>query len=207
MESGKTKSGKMENSIIDATRELERWYHQINCSIYDNQMDDIRIVIQTKGRIKKAIGFFSAKRWKKENGDYISEITVCAEDLSSNDPFEVMLHEMVHAFNNQNGIVDCCSNGYHNKQFKNQAEKHGLNVEKSKTYGFCFTSLNDDGKKLRDEIKPKDELFKTFRIDGHCKQTYLRKFVCDCGMILRVARISEFSATCNNCKSEFKLVD
>jgi hypothetical protein len=199
----------MENSIIPATKELERIYMTINKLSYDEKLDkNIRIVIQTKGRMKKCIGFHSPKRWLDEKtNEYISEITICAEDLIKHDVFEVMLHEIVHSFNFSRGISDCCTNQYHNHYFKDIAEKHGLKVERDKQYGFCYTSLNEEGENLKNAITPNYELFKTFRLKGNVQETYLKKFVCECGMIIRVARINTFSATCNNCHSEFKQED
>ena len=32
---------------------------------------------------------------------------------------------------------------YHNKKFKEVAEKHGLTVEKDSKYGYCITKLNE----------------------------------------------------------------
>jgi len=200
---------KFKNSIVEITQELERWYHIINNELYSNQLDqNVRIMIQTKGRIKKAIGFFAPKRWRDDiNNCFVSELTLCAEDLNRHNPVEIMLHEMVHNFNNQNGVKDCCSNQYHNRKFKEVAEGHGLEVKQDKTYGFCFTSLNDKGKEIEKNLSPNMELFQLHRMDGPKQYTYLRKFVCDCGMIVRVAKVNEFSATCDICHTKFRLAD
>lgn len=200
---------KMKNSVIEAIKELERIYLDINNKSYNKQLDkSVRIMIQTKGRMKKCIGFHSPKRWfNEETKEHTSEITICAEDLIKYDAFEVMLHEVVHSFNFSRGISDCCTNQYHNHYFKDVAEKHGLKVERDKQYGFCYTSLNEEGEELKKNISPNYELFKTFRLKGAVQETYLKKFVCDCGMIIRVARVNDFSATCNNCGSQFKQAD
>jgi len=197
------------NSIMPAIKELERLYRLFNEKLFSGKLDkDIRILIQTRGRKKKVIGFHAPKRWKNtENGDYVTEITLCAEDLNKHDPCEVLIHECAHNFNFQRGIADCCSNRYHNKYFKQAAEDAGLIVEQDLMYGFCITSLGHRAQAVIDEAKPALGLFKTVRLDGFVAPTYLRKFMCTCGMIIRVARVSEFSATCNNCGTPFLLSD
>lgn len=54
---------------------------------------------------------------------------------------ETLLHEMVHLYNLQIGVQDTSRGGtYHNKKYKEAAEKHGLTVEKDAKYGWTKTS-------------------------------------------------------------------
>lgn len=53
---------------------------------------------------------------------------------------DVMLHEMIHAFNSQNNIVDVTLNQYHNKFFVNIALQLGLILIKHKTQGWSITT-------------------------------------------------------------------
>lgn len=199
----------MKNSIIKAIKELERCYQIFNRELFDNKLDkNIRITIQTKGRKKKVIGYHAPKRWQDTvSGNMITEITLCAEDLMDYDPMEVLIHESCHNYNYQRGINDCCTNQYHNKKFKQVAEEAGLIVKRDERYGWCWTSLGEKAIQVIDSISVKSELFKCFMLTTPSQTTYLKKFICDCGMIIRVARVDEFSATCNNCKSPFKLDD
>lgn len=197
----------MKNSITKAIKELERCYQIFNERLFDGKLDsNIRITIQTKGRKKKVIGYHAPKRWHdKVNGQFITEITICAEDLMSYDPMEVLIHESVHNFNYQRGIKDCCTNQYHNKKFKQVAEQAGLTVRQDKTYGWCWTSLGEKAAQVIESIGVDLNLFKCFMLTVPAQTTYLKKFMCECGMIIRVAKVNEFSATCNNCESSFKL--
>jgi hypothetical protein len=198
----------MKNSITKAIKELEKLYVVINRELFNNKLDqNIRITIQTKGRAKKIIGYHSPKRWKKEDGEMITEITICAEDLNSCDPAEVLIHEACHNYNFMRDIKDCCTNQYHNKKFKTVAEMAGLKVTRSRTYGWCFTDLGEKAQKVVNESGFNYEVFKSFRLTASPAPTYLRKFMCECGMIIRVARVDDFSATCNNCLTDFKIAD
>lgn len=93
---------------------------------------------------------------KKDDGFY--EINICAEHLAR--PFEqvaeTLLHEMVHLYNLQIGVQDTSRGGtYHNKKYKEAAEKHGLTVEKDAKYGWTKTSLNDEAKAFVDGMQDK----------------------------------------------------
>ena len=64
-----------------------------------------------------------------------------------------MLHECVHLFCYDNKIKDTSNRGvYHNKNFKNECLKHGLDCEKGK-YGYSTTSLNEKGKEFAKSCK------------------------------------------------------
>lgn len=199
----------MEKSIVPAIQELEKAYSIFNDELFNGECDDnVKVVIQTKGRKKYIIGFHAPKRWYDENTDtYSAEISISAEDLAKHDPFHVLLHEMVHHWNFQNDINDASSNGYHNKKFKVVAERVGLEVERSKKYGWSKDSLTDRVKEIIERHYFNYELFKEFRIQGPPQKTYLRKFTCSCNFIVRVARHKDFSATCNLCGTNFVLAD
>lgn len=75
------------------------------------------------------------------------ELNIGAETL--NRPIEdvaaTMVHEMVHLYCMANGIKDTSRNGtYHNKKFKTEAEKRGLNIEHHSTYGYTITAPADE---------------------------------------------------------------
>jgi len=56
-----------------------------------------------------------------------------------------MIHEMTHLYNIQNDIQDCSRGGtYHNKKFKEEAEKHMIHIEKDEKYGWTITSPTDE---------------------------------------------------------------
>ena len=55
-----------------------------------------------------------------------------------------MLHEMVHLYNIQQNVQDCSRGGaYHNKRFKEEAEKRALKIDHHPTYGWTITTPTD----------------------------------------------------------------
>ena len=52
---------------------------------------------------------------------------------------------MVHLYNIKRGIQDCSRGGtYHNRKFKEEAEKHMIHIEKHEKYGWTITTPTDD---------------------------------------------------------------
>lgn len=145
---------------------------------------------------------------KRRFGSY--EINICAEHLAR--PFEqvaeTLLHEMVHLYNLQIGVQDTSRGGtYHNKKYKEAAEKHGLTVEKDAKYGWTKTSLNDEAKAFVDGMQ--DKKFELHRkslpkIPGAAKtKQSSRKYVCPvCGCIIRATK--EVHVICGDCNVEFE---
>lgn len=88
------------------------------------KMDGIVVNVQTS---KGAFGHFSARRWK-DGEKYVHELALNPEYFSK--PLEVVdtiIHELVHVYCDQNSIKDTSRAGYyHNKKFKEVAEKFGL---------------------------------------------------------------------------------
>ena len=96
---------------------------------------------------------------------------------------------------------------YHNKKYKEAAEKHGLTVEKDAKYGWTKTSLNDEAKAFVDGMQ--DKKFELHRkslpkIPGAAKtKQSSRKYVCPaCGCIIRATK--EVHVICGDCNVEFE---
>lgn len=92
--------------------------------------DNLIVNIQTA---KKAYGSF-AKRQRKEGEMHKDEIALNPEYF--NDPMELLdtiIHELVHMYCDQNAIKETSRQGsYHNKKFKEIAEKFGLKCVQQK---------------------------------------------------------------------------
>lgn len=149
----------MEMSTIIKT--LEKVFDKINSELYNNELVRPVITVQT-GR-RTVLGWCSAsERWINEK-KRVYEINIVAENLNRTKEgiIETLLHEVVHLYNCQRGVSDCNSQQYHNKNFKEVAEAHGLNVEKMKNRGFAYTTLNEEGKKFAESL---DFNFDTVRI-------------------------------------------
>ena len=98
--------------------ELERWYDELNRFLFDS-------------KLPTAIFCFLSSTLKKELilGENNVKIFV-TEDLLHEDIKQIILfiiHQQVHIYCNLNDIKDCSRNRrYHNLNFKEAAEKHGL---------------------------------------------------------------------------------
>lgn len=75
------------------------------------------------------------------------ELNIGAETLER--PIEnvvaTMMHEAVHLYNLAHGVQDCSrGNTYHNKRFKEEAERRGLVIEHHPTYGWTITEPSEE---------------------------------------------------------------
>lgn len=118
---------------------LEKIYRILNERYFENALSTPIITIQTT---PNAYGHISTlKVWKTPNGDHF-EINLSANYLSR--PIEeivaTMLHEMVHQYNLERNVQDTSrGNTYHNKIFKEEAEKRDLIITKHPTAGWTIT--------------------------------------------------------------------
>lgn len=119
---------------------LEKMFRTINNDSFGGLLEEPIITIQsTPG----AYGHVSvAKTWKRGE-DHRHELNISADWLDR--PIEnvvaTMIHEMAHLMNMQNGIQDCSRGGsYHNRKFKEEAEKHMIQIDKHDKYGWTITT-------------------------------------------------------------------
>lgn len=123
---------------------LEKMFRTINNDSFQGLLEEPIITIQsTPG----AYGHVSvAKTWRKGE-EHRHELNISADWLDS--PIEnlvaTMIHEMSHLMNIQNGIQDCSRGGtYHNRKFKEEAEKHMIQIGKHEKYGWTVTTPTDE---------------------------------------------------------------
>lgn len=123
---------------------LEKIFRALNKDSFAGELEEPIITIQST---PTAYGHVTvAKTWKRKD-DWRHELNIAADWLER--PIEnvvaTMIHEMVHLYNIQQGIQDCSRGGtYHNKKFKEEAEKHMIRVEKHDKYGWTLTSPTDE---------------------------------------------------------------
>ena len=123
---------------------LNKIFDLLNETFFENELSRPTITIQSTPR---AYGHFSLREdtWVSKLGG-THEINIGAGTLSR--PIEevvsTLLHEMVHYYNYERGVQDCSrGNTYHNRKFKEEAERRGLIVEHSDKYGWSHTSPSD----------------------------------------------------------------
>ena len=122
-----------------AAGQLEKMFRALNRDSFGGELEEPIITIQsTPG----AFGHVTVgKTWKRKD-DWRHELNISADWLER--PIEeltaTMIHEMVHLYNIKHNIQDCSRGGsYHNKKFKEEAEKHMISIEKHEKYGWTIT--------------------------------------------------------------------
>lgn len=203
----------MKINIQSAVTELHTGFQKLNEARFDGALPEPAILIQSKGK-HKAYGWCTTKEiWVNDDATYKRhEITICAEHLARPvlDIMETMLHEMVHLHNTLAKIKDCSRGGtFHNKRFKEEAERRGLVVEQVPQYGFALTSLQPETAELIKGFGINQNAFSISRLElsklAAAKQPAI-KYKCTCGFVVRpVGKATKsLKAVCQECGSEFK---
>jgi len=199
----------MEYSLLAPIQELERAYQFFNQRLFNNELNEkIIITIQTRGRRSNALAWYWQQRWdSKESGtsERIAEINFSAETLRTNDPYESLIHEMVHHYCAIKGIRDCSRSGkYHNKRFKKAAESAGLICQRDERIGWAFTSLGDKAEQAKKQLVPKLEVFKYLRYEEvkASGKKKLKKWSCFCYCFWSEAS-NQIEAKCLGCDEVF----
>lgn len=118
---------------------LEYGFEVLNRVYFEGALPPIVITIMSSPRTN---GHFTVNREWRVGEENFNEINISAEHLDR--PIEnvmaTLLHEMVHYYCQLNGIQDTSQYGrYHNKNFKNEAEKRGLKISRAKYIGWSVT--------------------------------------------------------------------
>lgn len=126
--------------LSDDEIRLEHAYQVLNEHYFEGALPTVMITIQsTRG----AYGHCTTQKvWADSQGRYY-ELNLGAEYL--NRPIEnvlaTLMHEMVHIFCLENGLKDTSNgNRYHNKIFRREAEKRGLQISYSRYIGWSVTA-------------------------------------------------------------------
>lgn len=123
---------------------LEKMFRAINADSFGGELEEpIITIMSTPG----AYGHVTVSKVWRAKGSERYELNMAADWLER--PIEnvvsTLIHEMTHLYNMQMGIQDCSRGGtYHNKKFKEEAEKHMISIEKHEKYGWTLTSPTDE---------------------------------------------------------------
>lgn len=119
---------------------LEKIFRALNADWFAGELEEPIITIQSTPR---AYGHVTVgKVWYRKE-EQRHELNMGAETV--NRPIEevvaTMMHEMVHLYNIAHGVQDCSRGGtYHNKRFKEEAERRGLQIDHHDRYGWTITT-------------------------------------------------------------------
>jgi hypothetical protein len=199
--------------IIDTLTELNRIFDLLNTEFFDNKLETPMIIIETKAK-KNTLGTCSSNpMWiKKQNEDKNTkyEITLSAQYLNRtiDEIVTTLLHEMIHLYCATNKIQDTSNNCvYHNKKFKEEAEKRGLIISKEETIGWSETTLQDSTKELIKKFKINSDALDYYRKPNLCltSKIILNKYQCSqCG--LKVSHYKEINIVCGMCNKTFEKI-
>lgn len=122
---------------------LENAFNILNRVYFNNRLPKAVITIQSN---VKSYGYITVNKvWRDAEKRY-HEINISAEHLDRNieNVLATLLHEMIHLYCMVNEIQDTSNIGrYHNKRFKNEAEKRDLIIEYVQYIGYSKTTPSD----------------------------------------------------------------
>lgn len=123
---------------------LEVAFDLLNEKYFESTLSKSVLTIQSTPR---AHGHFTLKKVWRADQTEAYEINIGAETL--NRPIEqviaTLVHEMVHQYCAENDIQDTSRSGtYHNKRFKQEAEKRGLLITYDRRIGFSVTQPSEE---------------------------------------------------------------
>lgn len=193
-------------------QELHRAFKMFNENLFNNELPEPAILIQSRGNKKLTLGWCTVEKvWKnEETHEERYEINLVAEALNRGiyPVMATLLHEMVHLYNLVCGVKDT-SRGltYHNMKFKRVAEAHGLVVDHADKIGWSVTKLQGFTMDLIDSYHFDKKVFSMGRRDLEMegagdrrkkKKTSSRKYICPCcGSSLRTSR--DMNVLCGDC--------
>lgn len=129
---------------------LEKIFRKLNAEFFaGEQIEEPIITIQNT---PDAYGHVTVNKTWRVKGETKHELNIGAGTLDR--PIEnvcaTMLHEMVHLYNIEHEVQDTSRGGsYHNKKFRDEAERRGLHIEHHERYGWTITT---PGERLLDWI-------------------------------------------------------
>ena len=117
-------------SISPIITALEESFDYLNNRFYEGKLERPVIVI-AEGQKARAMGWFTCgKVWHSKDGNtHAYELNIASDylDRSFEEVATTLAHEMVHCYDEMEGIKDCARSGSrHNKNFKTSAEAHGM---------------------------------------------------------------------------------
>lgn len=214
-------------TIMSAIDELQRSFRSLNKLYYNGELEDVIITIQTDPRKMVYAWISVAKTWNDKTQNWYREINIVAEYLNRKPEAVIasLLHEMAHLYALQNNIQDTSRGGsYHNQNFRDIAEAHGLLIEHHKTYGWTITKPNIETIEwVKENVrsgcfrfqkaltwadgtarKPKGEDDSGRPTTAKKGKSNIIKYVCPkCGLILRTSKDADGKISCVECNEIF----
>lgn len=187
---------------------FENAFDVLNKKYFDNTLSKSVLTIQSTPR---AYGHFTLyEAWEDKKGGYY-EINLGAETLDRPLPETIatLVHEMVHQYCFENGIKDVSRGGtYHNKKYKEEAEKRGLSISYAKNIGHSVTTPTPELIRFCENEwnYQVDMRRKTKGSSKRKKPSSTRKYTCPvCGQSVRATK--EVNIICGDCNEKMTAED
>lgn len=201
------------SDIIKTLNELYRIFDVLNEDYFNSELEQPIITIQ-KGSSNNYGSFTLNKIWENKNTEekkYQININPLKLNCPINDIIDTLQHEMIHYWNKIHDIRDC-NNNVHNKKFKVKAEECGLEVEKSKQYGWGYTKPSQAFiEYIEDNIKPDESAFEYYmnlKVEEEepkkprVKKTF--KYICpSCGLEIKAK--ADTNILCGDCNESMEM--
>lgn len=178
--------------LKESIETLNKLFKDINEKFYNNELQKPVITLARAGK-KGVLGHCTSwKAWKdKENNEQYEILINC--DYSNRpikETIATLMHECVHLYNLMHGVQDTSRTGtYHNKKFKEEAEKRGLIISKVQTYGWSATELTQESKNWIEENYRKLTIMYRIEPEKKSKKAKIFKHTCpECGAIARTTK-------------------
>lgn len=196
-------------TISQAATLLEKAFAVLNVRYFDGKLPKAIITIQSTPR---AYGHFTAFDAWEEDSKGFKEINIGAEKLDRPLPETIatLIHEMVHMYCYENKIQDTSQNGrYHNKRFRDEAEKRDLIISFDKRIGWSVTAPSNklinfvERQEWQNEITlHRQDKSASGQATGK-KKNSTRKYVCPhCGLSIRATK--EVNILCGDCNVQME---
>lgn len=191
------------DKFIEHLNAINGLHDFINSTFFESTLSKPVITIQ-RNKKEGVLGWFAPwEAWQTET-ETSPEINISADYLDRKplDLAETLLHKMIHQCAYERKIQDCSRSGtYHNKQFKQIAEAHGLTVTRTKSGGWNATALTEESALKLSPILPSLAALK--RVEGMKlpgKSSSTRKYICpECGISVRATK--QVAIMCMDCET------
>lgn len=199
-------------TISQATKFLEDAFDVLNKEYFENALPKPIITIQSSPKMN---GHFTTQEvWKDaQHKRSFYEINLSAERLNRPiaNTIATLIHEMVHYYCQLNGIQDTSrGNTYHNKRFKEEAEKRGLLIDYDPKIGHSITQPAPALKSFCTAQRWRNKLTIARILDlpddtpRQKKPSSTRKYVCPCcGQSVRATK--EVRILCMECVQQMEV--
>lgn len=198
--------------ITKTIEELYKIFNNFNTKYFEGKLEEPIILVQSKK--KKILGTCSVNRiWEnvKSENNKKYEITLTAENLNRSiaQISATLLHEMIHLYCALNNIKDTSNNCvYHNKKFKEEAERRGLIITHAKSIGWSVTTLQPETEEYIKTLNINEVAFEFYRQSFESlKEKAIRyKYQCP-NCETKISHYKEINLKCGDCDKSMELRD